>query len=121
MNAFIGLFEALALSAGLLLGFAFLRRIMRSPNPPAIVDNNVAGFAIALFLTLFFMLSLMFLGYTIFALLGSVALSGVLAVVVHVILWCVMRLILPLHEEAVVIGHSIVDADQLPSANLPVH
>ena len=116
MNAFIGLFDAVAVAAGLLLVFAFLRRVMRSPKPPAMMDSTIFSFALALLLTLAMMLSLMFLGFKVFPFVGSVAMAGMLTLALHLIMWSGVRLIVPLHHEAVVVGHSILDG-----GNLPVH
>lgn len=121
MMTVVGLTEALAFTSGLLLCFAFLRRIMRSPTPPKFLDNTIAGFGMALILTVVFMMSLMFMGFSLFPVIGSVALSAVTAMAAHLIIWTVMRLLVPLHEQANVVGHSILDRNPLAGGSLPAH
>lgn len=109
MNSFVFLFEATAVAFGLLLGFAFLRRIMRSPHPPAFLNSTIGGFAISLLFTVCFMMSLMFLGFSLFPFTGSVTLAGILAIAMHVLFWIGVRMIVPLQPQPAVVGPEDVD------------
>lgn len=96
MTGLFGLVGAIAATFTLLVLFAVLRRVMRQSTPPLFLNSSVVAFAMSLGMTLMALLSLMYLGSNLLPLIESVALSAVLAIALHVLLWSVARLLVPI-------------------------
>lgn len=101
MGSTFTLLEAVAATTAILFVFAIYRRLARSPAPPFIIDNSVTAFGSAMIITVALMASLAFEALSLAPFVHSAFWSALAAIGLHIIIWTVVRSIIPLSAETV--------------------
>lgn len=99
MSSAVALLAAISVAALLMLTFAMYRRQMRVPKPPALLNNDVIAFGMALIMTVALMSSMAFVAYSVMRVAHTVVGSAVIAFASHIALWAIARSIIPLVRE----------------------
>lgn len=98
MQQAFGISVALAIAVSVLMAFAFTRRAMRSPAAPAWLNNDAMGYVLALLFTVAFTLSAVTTAFALGRFVTGALAMFLGAVAIHILLWMVVRLVIPLRS-----------------------
>lgn len=101
MQQAFGISVALAIALSVLLSFAFVRRAMRSPSAPAWLNNDAMGYILALLFTVAFTLSTVTMAFALGSFVTGALVMFLGAAAVHVLMWMIVRLLIPLRSSDV--------------------
>lgn len=95
MTSAISLLEAMVVATAAMIAFAVYRRVMQGATPPAILDNQVIAFGSAWVLTAVFAATFAFEAFSIMPFVHSVIWSVLIALAIHVLIFTIVRTIIP--------------------------
>lgn len=90
--------------------FSVIRRVMHHPNAPSWLTASPVAFAIAFIMTVLFAMSLFYVTSAVQTQIPNVAVAGIVAAVLHILTWAIIRKIVPLKGG---------DIDKAPHVGMP--
>ena len=99
MSQVLQLAVPLATSFAAIGSFAYLRRVMRSSRIPRFLDNDPIAYAVAMIFTIIFCASMVVALYSLLAIIPNVMPAFVAAIALHLAMWALMRVLVPLASD----------------------